>query len=162
MNAARASSVLASSFVVLASCAGPTQRTAGENPARGTPSPAVSTPAPDAAAETVATLDELAARGAVDAPLMKEVLRADPAAPKTAEIRADRDLCVRAAFGANASVRAWFIDASGDARGDAATGNSGWVPPRGPACAKKGEVLRLTFDAPSNATVSRAVVWASP
>ncbi|WP_146653408.1 hypothetical protein [Labilithrix luteola] len=146
----------------LASCAGPTQRSAGENPARGTTSPAASAAPPGADAEPVATLDELAARGAVDAPLMKETLRADPAAPKTAEIRAERDLCVRAAFAASASVRAWFADASGDARGDAATGVSGLVPPRGPACAKKGEVLRLMVDAPANATMSRAVVWTSP
>jgi hypothetical protein len=109
----------------------------------------------------LAPIDALAARGPTDAPLMREVLRVESAAPRSAEIRADRDLCVRAIFAASQPVRAWFADAAGAARGEVATGATGAVPPRGPVCARKGESLHLVVEG-ERAVAARAVLFAAP
>jgi hypothetical protein len=117
------------------------------------------------ATDGLASLDALAARGATDAPLMREALRVEHATPRSPEVRAERDLCVRATFAASGPVRAWFADQAGAARGDVATGVSGVVPPRGPACVKKGESVHLVIEgeAPaSSALAARAVVFAAP
>jgi hypothetical protein len=106
-----------------------------------------------------AALDALAARGPTDAPLMRERLRVERAGGSTALPRAERDLCVRAIFSASRDVRAWFADESGVMRGDVTTAATGTVPPRGPACAKKGEVLRLVIE---DAPPVRAVIFAAP
>lgn len=107
------------------------------------------------------SLDVLAARGPNDAPLMRELLRVERAAPRSADVRADRDLCLRAVFAASGPARAWFADASGEVRGEvtssAGAGNAsgapsagasgagglGTAPPRGPACVKMGESIHL-------------------
>ena len=117
------------------------------------------------------SLDVLAARGPNDAPLMRELLRVEHAAPRSADVRADRDLCLRAVFAASGPARAWFADASGEVRGEvtssAGAGNAsgapgagasgtgglgtgasgagglGTAPPRGPACVKMGESIHL-------------------
>lgn len=115
-----------------------------------------------------ASLETLAARGASDAPLMRELLRVERAAPRSPDVRADRDLCLRALFAASRPVRAWFADEAGATRGEIAIGASGAVPPRGPACASKGESLHLVVEAvPSVAesespTDARAVLFAAP
>jgi hypothetical protein len=97
---------------------------------------------------------------------MRELLRVARTAPRSPDVRADRDLCVRAVFSAARPVRAWFVDAAGATRGEIATGASGTVPPRGPACATKGEVLHLVVegsDGTSTAdTTARAVIFAAP
>jgi hypothetical protein len=123
-----------------------------------------------AATDALPSLDALAARGPTDAPLMREAMRVDQAAPRSPDVRADHDTCVRATFAASRSVRAWFADASGAPRGDATTAASGTVPPRGPVCAKKGEVVHLVIEdapAPPSSTSSpalsaRAVIFTSP
>jgi hypothetical protein len=74
----------------------------------------------------------------------------------------DRDACFRAAVAADRPVRARVEDATKTARGDASpAATSLLVPPRGPACAKKGESLRIVIDAEAG-TIARAVVWQAP
>jgi len=111
--------------------------------------------------DALPSLDALAARGATDAPLMRELLRVERAAPRSPDVLAPRDLCVRALFAASGPVRAWFADAGGATRGEVTTATSGAVPPRGPACARKGESLHLVIesDAP---VLARAVLFAAP
>lgn len=113
-----------------------------------------------APADGVASLDALAARGPTDAPLMREALRVEQASPRSPDVRADRDLCLRAVFAATKPVRAWFADASGAPRGEIASGATGTVPPRGPVCAKKGEALHLVIDTTEGS--ARAVIFAAP
>jgi hypothetical protein len=124
--------------------------------------------AANAALDTLPSLEALAARGPTDAPLMREALRVEHAAPRSPDVRAERDLCVRASFAASVPVRAWFADESGAPRGETTSATSGTVPPRGPVCAKKGEALHLVVEsaasdeARSTATSARAVIFAAP
>jgi hypothetical protein len=122
----------------------------------------------NAALDTLPSLDALAARGPTDAPLMREALRVEQAAPRSPDVRAERDLCVRASFSASVPVRAWFADESGTPRGETTSATSGTVPPRGPVCAKKGEALHIVVEraasdeARSSAPSARAVIFAAP
>lgn len=111
--------------------------------------------------DAVPTLDAIAARAATLAPLMREIARWDRAGPRSPDVRADRDLCVRAAFAAGAPVRAWIEDASGARRGDVAEGADGMVPPRGPACVARGASVRLVVEGAGAAT-ARAVLFGAP
>ena len=117
-----------------------------------------------AAASTVAiddgsmSLEALAARGPTDAPLMRELLRVERAAPRSPDVKAERDQCVRALFSSASPVRIWFVDQSGATRGDATSAASGSVPPRGPVCVKKGDVLHLVVEGEG----VRAVIFAAP
>ncbi|GEM_PF-1670322 len=129
----------------------------------------VAAPPSDAGAEAAAppepavpSLDELAARGPTDLPLMREALRTDDvlSAPVVLEAKS-ADTCFRALVAASAPVRAWFEDDARAPRGAHAE-SAGLVPPRGPACARKGERLRLVVEASSPSVVARAVVWQSP
>jgi hypothetical protein len=118
--------------------------------------------APEQGADGTPSLDALAARGPTDAPLMREALRLEHASPRSPDIRAERDLCLRAVFAAPRPARAWFADESGAARGEitsSATG-TGTAPPRGPACAKKGEALHLVVE--TSEPPARAVIFAAP
>ena len=110
------------------------------------------------------SLDALAARGPTEAPLMREALRTGTASPRSPDVRADRDLCLRAVFASSAAVRASFADESGAARGDVTAGASGTVPPRGPVCVKRGEALHLVVESTpgSPPTTARAVIFAAP
>ena len=108
---------------------------------------------------SVESLDSLATRGATEVALMREAQRVVDAT-KGYELKADRDICVRALFAANVPTKAWFEDDTKATRGDATpVSTSSLVPPKGPACAKKGETLRLVVEA---ATTARAVIWQSP
>ncbi|MFO0741356.1 MAG: hypothetical protein U0270_36005 [Labilithrix sp.] len=109
----------------------------------------------------VPSLDELAARGATDAPMMREVRRLDGVSKPTDLEAGASDACFRAVVAASAPVKAWFIDATHAPRGEIAE-TAGLVPPRGPVCAKKGETLRLVVHATTAGTTARAVVWQSP
>jgi hypothetical protein len=139
------------------------------SPPRPPPAPA---PAPlhdagvgDAASgarDPVASIAELVDRGAAEAPLMRVAMRLEKTAPRSDELRAERDLCVRAAFAASAVVRVSFVDASGARRGEAAPSTGGMVPPQGPLCVKKGEALRVVVDGAAPDVVVRAVVLAAP
>ena len=111
------------------------------------------------ASSALAELDALAARGPTDAPLMRELVRIERAGAAFSLGAAPRDQCVRAVFDAPRAVRAWFVDDAGATRGEPASGRSGTIPPRGPACARKGEALRLIVE---GADDLRAVVFASP
>ena len=103
---------------------------------------------------------------------MREALRVEQAAPRSPDVRADRDACLRATFAASRPVRAWFADASGAARGETTTAASGTVPPRGPVCTKKGEPIHLVIedvapdvarpDVAGSPATARAVIFASP
>lgn len=105
------------------------------------------------------SLDALATRGAGEVALMREAQRVADAS-KPWELRADKDVCVRALFAADRPVKAWFEDESKSPRGDVAPASiSSLVPPKGPACAKKGETLKLVIE---GAIVARAVIWQSP
>jgi hypothetical protein len=97
-------------------------------------------------AEALASLEELAARGPSEAPLMRERLRLEHAASGATELRAERDLCVRALYTAARPVRIWFADERGQRRGEIASGTGGAIPPRGPTCVRRGEVLRLVVE----------------
>jgi hypothetical protein len=110
------------------------------------------------------SLDALAARGPAEAPLMREALRTATASPRSADVRAEKDLCLRAVFVSSVPVRASFADESGGTRGETAVGVSGTVPPRGPACAKKGEALHLVLEPTElgSAPTARAVIFAAP
>ncbi len=94
---------------------------------------------------------------------MREVLRAaDATTPSVLETGA-ADACFRAVVAASAPVRAWFEDEAHVVRGAALSGSSGLVPTRGPACARKGEPLRLVVEPPNGAAITaRAVVWQAP
>lgn len=110
----------------------------------------------------VPTLDAIAARGATDAPQMREVRRVPDAAKGIDLPPADRDVCFRIAIASSRPLRARLEDAAKVARGDVpASGTFLLVPPRGPACAKKGESLRLVVEGGDGAT-ARAIVWQSP
>jgi len=105
------------------------------------------------------SLDALVARGAPEAPLMREAQRVTDAS-KPHEMKLDRDTCVRAIFAASQPVRAWIEDDARVPRGDVAPAStSSLVPPKGPACARKGETLKLVIEGAANA---RAVIWQSP
>ena len=110
-------------------------------------------------------LEALAQRGPTDAPLMREIARVPNVLPKTADIAAERDQCVRMLVSSSALVKLSLVDASGATRGEPTTVTTApvaKVPAGGPACVKKGEALRLVVEgAPPGATV-RAVVFASP
>lgn len=142
-------------------------------PERATPSARAHPPAASAAdasadgdpdaAEPLASLDLMAARGAADAPLMREAARvADVTGP--VELSATADACFRAVVAARPPARAWFEDASGAPRGEVAEAGRApaLVPPRGPVCARGGEVLRLVVDTGGERPAARAVVWRSP
>jgi hypothetical protein len=112
----------------------------------------------------VASLEELAARGPNDAPGMREQRRvADASTPVEIRAPAESDVCVRAVYAASRPVRAWIEDDSKTPHGDVAPeATSGLVPPRGPACARKGELLRLVIDRGEGPIVARAVIWQAP
>jgi len=128
---------------------------------------AAGAPPADATSDGVLPFDTLAARGATDAPLMREALRAS--ALPSPELRADRDLCVRAVVAASAPLRVWLADAGGARRGDAAAvgatavggAASVLVPPAGPACVKRGEAVRLVAEGAAPPVV-RAILFAAP
>ncbi len=93
---------------------------------------------------------------------MREALRVgDATKPSVLEVRTT-DTCFRAVVAASAPVRAWFEDDAHATRGAELSGTSGLVPPRGPACARKGETLRLVVEPASPSIIARAVVWQAP
>lgn len=101
-------------------------------------------------------LDALAAQGSADMGSMREALRVSDAT-RPASVTADADACFRAVFAASGPARAWFEDTAGAPRGAEAKGTNGLVPPGGPACARKGEALRLVVSGPD--VTARAVIW---
>jgi hypothetical protein len=117
-------------------------------------------------ADRVPSLDNLAGRGATDAPQMREVLRVADASAKTAVKAIVSDACVRAIVASSAPMRAWFEDDAHAPRGDiavsASASSTSLVPPRGPACVRKGETLHLVVEASIPHATSRAVVWQAP
>lgn len=140
---------------------------AAPRPTTAAPKPALPTDAgtdrPVAVGQDVPSLDELAARGPNVAPMMRETIRVSEAATTPIELDAKNgDACYRALVAASSPVRvrAWFEDDKRVRRGEVASA-AGLVPPRGPACARKGEKLRLLVEADPG-TVARAVVWQAP
>ena len=119
-----------------------------------------SAPAVDAGAgERVESIDSLATRGATEIASMRETQRVADAS-KPFELKADKDTCVRALFAADHPVKAWMEDDSKAPRGDVVeSSKSSLVPAKGPACARKGETLKLVIE---GATTARAVIWQSP
>jgi len=107
-------------------------------------------------------LDALAARGATDAPLMREVLRTADATTGAILAAGASDACFRAVIASSAPVQARFEDSAGAIRGAPLSGAPGMVPPRGPACARRGETLRLVVELADHAARARAIVWQSP
>lgn len=149
-------------LLLVASCAG-AARTPPPAPKQAPPTDAGAAALADAGV-AVASLESLAARGAVDAPLMREVMRV-PDASRPIEVRApaDRDVCVRAIVATSRPARAWIEDDTKHPRGDVAPeATTALVPPKGPACARRGEVLRVVIDAGAEPIVARAIVWQAP
>ncbi len=168
MSAARAASralVLAALLAAGPSACGgvPPARLLAAAPAR-TPIADAGTTGRGATTDGLPSLDALAERGPTEAPLMREALRTGAASPRSPDVRAEKDLCLRAVFASSVAVRASFADESGAVRGEAATGASGTVPPRGPVCVKKGEAVHLVVEATgaSPSTAARAVIFAAP
>ena len=161
---ARSLVAFAAATVAFVACAGSHPAPPSQHP----PQPPVAAGAPDAgpdaapAAEEVPTVLALAARGPTDMPLMREVVRSEDATkPTPVELRA-ADACLRAVVAASVPVQAWFEDEKHAKRGAELSGASGLVPPRGPACARKGETLRLVVAPQAADTIARAVIWQAP
>ena len=148
--------------MMLVACGGPRAPRPSLQPPPAIADAGTSASADAGPVEEVPSLDAIAARGASEAPEMRIVLRVADATKPIDLPAADRDVCYRAIVASSRPVRARLEDATKAARGDAApNATSLLVPPRGPACAKKGEVLRLVVDAETG-TVARAVVFQSP
>jgi hypothetical protein len=109
----------------------------------------------------VPSLDSIEDKGKAEMPLMRVVSRVEGVKEPISVSAADGDTCFRAVVAASAPVKAWFIDATHTPRGEIADA-AGSVPPRGPVCARKGEVLRLVIHSTTAGALTRAVVWASP
>jgi len=120
---------------------------------------------------SVPSLDAIAAEHGRAMPLMTEALRNGEATSKPIELDSKgADTCYRAALASSAPVRAWFEDDKHSERGEpVTTTTNGLVPPRGPACARKGEVLKLIVRpvvaaggaAAGAPVIARAIVWQS-
>lgn len=108
-------------------------------------------------ADAVPTLDAIAARGAVDAPQMKELARWERATPRSPDLKAERDMCLRVAFAASSPVRVRLETVNADRRGEPTSGADGLLPPQGPVCVTRGEVVRLVVE--GDAAIVRAVVF---
>ncbi len=160
----RSGRVLLLAALGVASCAG-AARAPAPTPKQSAPADAGAPPtAARDAGDPVPSLETLAERGPSDAPLMREVQRvADASRPIELRAPTDRDVCVRAIYAASRPVRAWIEDDGKTPRGDVApAAATGLVPPKGPACARRGERLRLVIDGGSDPIVARAVVWQAP
>lgn len=149
-------------------CATPPSKNVASDSARdaGADADAGAGPRASAPAANVPSLDALAAWAAPDVASMTELTRAEIAGPRVGTVTLAYDACLRAAFGASRDVRAAFVDAEGAPRGPSITAARGLVPPRGPACGRKGETLALVASedgAPDAAVaLTRAIVWISP
>ncbi len=75
---------------------------------------------------------------------MREVVRSDDAS--RAVVAAASDGCFRAIVATAGPARVRFEDATHAVRGAELSGTEGLVPPGGPACARKGETLRLVVE----------------
>ncbi len=162
-SAAAASSAFVLAFLLAVganACGAPPVRPPATGPARP-PTTDAGTSDPGATTDGLPSLDALAARGPTEAPLMREALRTGATFPRSPDVRADKDLCLRAVFASSAAARAWFADESGVARGEATAGASGTVPPRGPVCVKRGEAIHLVVESTPGST-ARAVIFAAP
>ena len=117
-----------------------------------------------AEADTLPTLGELAARAPLIAPGMREAAKMDQSGDRS---RADvaraetRDLCARVLFVASAPVTARLENGAGNELAQVAASRGGTLGERGPVCVRRGDVIRVSFDAPV-ATRVRWVGWASP
>ncbi|MDB4941574.1 MAG: hypothetical protein JWP97_1108, partial [Labilithrix sp.] len=122
------------------------------------PCPAVgASPAPSLPATS-----EIAARGAAEAPLMREAQRFDALAgpeARSAPFVADRDACVRVLFEASSDALAFLESESAGPLGAPSRGTRGAVPPQGPACVKQGTRVRLVV---RGAAQARAVLFTAP
>jgi hypothetical protein len=162
----RAVALVLAPVLVLAACSAPARRAVA--PA----APPASAPAPnERLAEPVddlPALEVLAGEGGIAIARMHEVARSADAAARPITIEPTRDVCLRAIVAARIEGVARFEDDGHVARGETTKlpkAKSGLVPPAGPACAKKGERLRLVVEqgpGETEAVVAHAVVWQSP
>lgn len=145
--------------VAIAACGGPAEpaRAARADAPAG---PVVVASSSAGAVDPLPPLEALAARGPSAAPLMREVQRLPDARAK-ADLETRRDTCFRAVLASSRAVKAYFADERGAPRGDTleGLGGEGIVPPNGPTCVKRGDVVRFVVE--SDAAV-RAVVFAAP
>jgi hypothetical protein len=155
---------LALAFQAVVACARPPPPPTAPPPKLAAPVADRGEARPDTAPphDEVPSLDVLASRGPCELPLMREVLRSSNATTPSVLAAGSGDACFRAVIAASAPVRAWFEDEARAVRGVELTGSSGLVPPRGPACARRGESLRLVVEPASAAVTARAVVWRAP
>jgi hypothetical protein len=117
--------------------------------------------APRAPVDTLESMHALVSRGEELAPGMRLVVEDEVASPGEVSLpNADADLCVRAAFVADAPVRATLISSSGDNLATIDRAASGVLGARGPVCARKGQVVTLRVEEPARRV--RIVVWAAP
>jgi hypothetical protein len=96
---------------------------------------------------------------------MREAARGEEAARPAASREAVRagaaDTCARVAFVADAPVAARLEGGAGDVLAASPPATSGALAEKGPVCVRRGDVVRVVFEAPAGARV-RWVAWASP
>lgn len=150
-------------LVLLVACGGRSPR--GPAPTNHHPATAQADAGQTIATDDVPTVETLAARGAAEAPMMREAARASEINAPIELQAGPLDTCYRAIVAANEAVTAWFEGDDRDRRGAVFSGTNGFVPPAGPVCFRKGSRLRLivarTTERSTRSTV-RAVVWAAP
>ena len=116
--------------------------------------------------DTLPTLADLAARAPLVAPGMREAAKAEQAGDRarTDVVRAvTRDLCARVAFVASAPVTARLEDGAGNVLARVAAAQAGALGERGPVCVRRGDVIRVSFDASLETRARvRWVGWAAP
>jgi hypothetical protein len=116
-------------------------------------------------AEAEATFATLAARGALIAPGMREVTRAESSDRTRGAVEiaraGGRDACVRVAFMASSPVVAKLMDGDGNvlATSDAPTVD-GVLGEHGPVCVRKGDAVSAVAEGPGASV--RWVAWVSP
>jgi hypothetical protein len=116
-----------------------------------------------AAAPTTSAFNALAMRAAPLVPGMREVARVESGAEMVDLVRADaRDLCVRVAYEATATVTARLVDRSGGVLA-ASHGPTldGLLGENGPVCIRRGDVVRGVAEAAPTARV-RWMAWEAP
>jgi hypothetical protein len=160
----RAALLLSFTLLGIAACAGAGQpRRAPTHRAIASADAGPDTSVDAAIPSELPAFEALEARGPND-PAMLIHARATDATRPTVVAAGATDACFRAVVAASSPIHAaWFEDEGHVLRG-ARTMESveqiALVPPRGPACARKGESLRLVIE-PATAGVARAIVWRS-
>jgi hypothetical protein len=145
-------------FLALAACGGASAKPV----AAPHPIPSTGTDAgpPDAGGDALPTLADLAARAPEVASGMRELARSESLHADVVHAAA-ADTCVRVAFVASAPVTVRLESSSGGVLASLAPSLGGLLAPRGPACIRRGDGARISFDGASPTRV-RWIAWGAP